>query len=158
MDFSNLDLAHALLLAAHEAAIESVDRGLHPFGAVLAGPDGAILMRQGNEGTVRHAETELARKASEKYDPDFLWQCCLATTFEPCAMCAGTIYWSIIGSLVYGVDEATLLELTGNNPANPTLSLPCRTVFAAGQKDNKIFGPYPELEKTLVAPHLKHWN
>ncbi|MGB0371934.1 MAG: nucleoside deaminase [Opitutales bacterium] len=149
---------HALLLAAHEVALEAVDRGLHPFGAVLAGPDGEILMRQGNEGTVRHAETELARKAAETYDSDFLWKCALVTTFEPCAMCAGTTYWANIGTLIYGVEETTLLKLTGNHDANPTLALPCRHVFEAGQKKVQVYGPYPELEDTLVAPHVEHWK
>lgn len=49
------------------------------------------VLRQGNAGTVRHAETELARQAAEYFDAEFLAECTLATNFEPCAMCAGTM-------------------------------------------------------------------
>ena len=158
MNFSDPKLAHRLLLESHAVAIEAMEHGHHPFGAILADPNGEILMRQGNESTVKHAETQLARRAFENYKPEFLWQCCLATNFEPCAMCAGTIYWANIGNVIFGAKETKLLELTGNHPENPTLTLPCRTVFAAGQKDIHVYGPYPELEDTLIEPHLKFWK
>jgi tRNA(Arg) A34 adenosine deaminase TadA len=81
------------LRAANAIAREAAAQGHHPFGAVLVGPDDTILMTQGNVDTVRHAETALARRAAAEYDRDFLWRCTLVSTFEPCAMCAGTIYW-----------------------------------------------------------------
>ena len=158
MNFSDPEVARRLILASHDVALEAMNSGNHPFGAVLAGPDGEVLMSQGNESTVKHAETQLARRAFETYDQDFLWQCCLATNFEPCAMCAGTIYWANIGNVLFGAKEIKLLELTGNHPENPTLTLPCRSIFAAGQKDIHVLGPYPELEDTLVAPHLEFWK
>jgi tRNA(Arg) A34 adenosine deaminase TadA len=124
----------------------------------LVGPDGVILMRQGNLDTVRHAETELARRAFAAYGPEFLWGCTLVTTFEPCAMCAGTIYWANIGRVVYGVEETALLALTGDAAQNPTMHLPSRTVLGAGQKQIEVYGPFPELEAELVAPHRDFWR
>ena len=59
-------------------------------------------------------------------------------------MCTGTLYWANIGRLVYGYEEAALLALTGDHPANPTINLPSRTVLAAGQKAVKVVGPFPE--------------
>ncbi len=56
-------------------------------------------------------------------------------------MCAGTQYWAHIGKLVYGMSERRLLELTGNHAENPTLDLPCREVFARGQKAIAGVGP-----------------
>ena len=56
-------------------------------------------------------------------------------------MCAGTQYWANIGRVVFGIEEKVLLSLTGGNPENPTLDLPCRHVFARGQKDVKVIGP-----------------
>ena len=47
---------------------------------------------------------------------------------ELCAGAAGEL-WANIGTLVYGVEETTLKKLTGANKNNPTMSLPCRTVF-----------------------------
>nr|HMN87613.1 nucleoside deaminase [Bauldia sp.] len=125
-------LAH--LRTADEVARDAAVHGHHPFGTVLVGPDDRILMRQGNIGTVRHAETEIARRAADAYPADFLWSCTMVTTVEPCAMCTGTLYWANIGRLVYGVEEVKLLAETGNDAKNPTMNLASRTVLAAGQK------------------------
>lgn len=148
----------ALIRAANAVACDAAAHGHHPFGAVLVGPDDAILMRQGNIDTVRHAETELARRAAEAYSPEFLWTCTLVSTGEPCAMCAGTLYWANIGRLVYGYEESQLLALTGNAPENPTMSLAARTVLGSGQKDIKVHGPFPELDEELLAPHRDFWT
>jgi tRNA(Arg) A34 adenosine deaminase TadA len=149
-------LAH--LRAAAAVAREVAEHGHHPFGAVLVGPDDRILMRQGNLDTVRHAETELARRAAAAYPTDHLWRCTLVTTGEPCAMCAGTIYWANIGRLVYGFEEASLLALTGDHQENPTMHLPARTVLGAGQKPIEVHGPFPEIEDELIAPHRAFWR
>jgi tRNA(Arg) A34 adenosine deaminase TadA len=149
-------LAH--LHAADAVAREAAAHGHHPFGAVLVGPDDRILMRQGNVDTVRHAETELCRRAAAAYQPEYLWTCTLVSTFEPCAMCAGTLYWANIGRLVYGVAEARLLALTGDHAANPTMSLPARAVLGSGQKRIEVHGPFPEIEEALIAPHRDFWR
>lgn len=146
------------LRAANDVALMAKAHGRHPFGAVLVGPEGAVLMRQGNLGTVRHAETELARRAAEAFAPEYLWRCTLVSTFEPCAMCAGTQYWANIGRLVYGCEETALLALTGADPENPTMHLPSRRVLAAGQKKIEVHGPFPDLEEELLAPHRGFWQ
>lgn len=143
---------------AGEVAKATMDHGHHPFGAVLVGPEGQILMRQANINTVRHAETELARRAAEAYPPAFLWRCTLVSTGEPCAMCAGTLYWANIGRLVYGYAETALLALTGADPENPTLDLPARVVLGSGQKTIEVHGPFPELDDELLAPHRGFWT
>lgn len=143
---------------ANDVARATAAHGHHPFGAVLVGPDDGILMRQGNIDTVHHAESELARRAAAAYSPEFLWTCTLVSTGEPCAMCAGTLYWANIGRLVYGYEETKLLALAGDHPENPTMSLPSRTVLASGQKDVEVFGPFPEIEDELLAPHRDFWK
>jgi tRNA(Arg) A34 adenosine deaminase TadA len=80
------------------------------------------------------------------------------TTFEPCAMCAGTIYWAGIGRVVYGASEEALLALTGSHEENPTLSLPCREVFARGQRSVEVIGPVPPLEGEMVETHTGFWS
>ncbi len=149
-------LAH--LRTANTVARDAVAHGHHPFGAVLVGPDDRILMRQGNIDTVHHAEVELARRAAAAYPPEFLWTCTLVSTGEPCAMCTGTLYWANIGRLVYGYEEAKLLALTGDHPANPTLNLPSRTVLGYGQKKIEVLGPFPEIEDELLALHRDFWK
>lgn len=135
--------------------------GNHPFGAVLADAQGTVLMTMGNAYTTDkgpgHAETNLAREAAKTYDEAFLATCTLYTAFEPCSMCAGTIYWAGIGRVVFGVTEARLLELTGDNPENPTMSLSCRDVLAAGQRIVRVEGPFPELEDEIIRSHDGFW-
>ena len=162
-DGGGFPLTHEQILkhmrTANEVAKEAKASGYCPFGAVLVAPDGeTVLMKQGNMGGLSHAETELSRRASVQYDPDYLWNCTLVTTFEPCAMCSGNIYWANIGNVVYGVEEITAKELTGADKRNPTMNLPCRTVFTAGQKPIRVVGPVPELEDELLAPHRAYWK
>jgi tRNA(Arg) A34 adenosine deaminase TadA len=107
---------------------------------------------------VNHAEAVLARMAARQYTAEALWDCTLYTTVEPCCMCAGTQYWAHIGRLVYGMTEARLLQLTGNHAENPTMDLPCREVFAHGQKDIRVWGPVPEVEDEIAALHIAFWQ
>ena len=151
--------AVALLRQANRVAEESLQQGHHPFGAVLVGPDHAtVLMSQGNVDSVNHAESVLARNAAQRFSPDELWHCTLYTTVEPCCMCAGTQYWANIGRVVYGMEERSLLELTGNHSENPTLDLPCREVFARGQKEVRVIGPVTAMAEPIAALHRRFWR
>ena len=147
------------LRRANDVAKRAMAMGRHPFGAVLIAPDGdTVLAEQGNIDTVHHAEATLARTASLNYPADYLWQCTLVTTFEPCAMCAATAYWAHIGRIVYGAEETVLHDLTGDHPENPTLSLPCRDVFARGQKRVEVIGPVAAMADEMIATHRGFWE
>ena len=149
----------AMLERAHALARRAMEAGHHPFGALLVAPDHeTVLLEQGNVDSVNHAEAVLARAAAARYSPAELWGCTLVTTVEPCAMCAGTQYWAHIGRLVYGIEERTLLRLTGNHAENPTLDLPCRHVFARGQKDVRVIGPVAAMVEPIVAMHRRYWR
>lgn len=144
---------------ANEVAKRALTLGRHPFGAILVGPDNeTVLMEQVNAGTVNHAEAVLARTAALNFTPEVLWDCTLYTTAEPCAMCAATQYWANIGRLVYGMEEKRLLELTGSNEENPTMSIPARYVFAHSQKNVAVHGPFPEVEQEIAALHEGFWK
>lgn len=142
-------------------AAESRASGNHPFGALLVGPDGAVLMTSGNtfvqDRGVGHAEANVARAAARAYAPEFLARCTLVTSVEPCCMCAGAAYWAGIGTVVYGLTERRLAELTGDNPENLTLDLSCHQVFAAGRRPVTVRGPYPDLEDEIVKGHAGFW-
>lgn len=143
---------HDLLRRSFDVAKRARDAGDHPFGSLLVGPDGTVLKEQGNgfssEGRDRtaHAERLLASWAARTFPLDHLARCTLYTSAEPCAMCAGAIYWAGIGRVVYGQSEAGLKRQTGSHEENPTLDLPCRTVFAAGQRPTEVIGPLLEDE------------
>ena len=150
---------HTALHRANGVAKRAMAMGRHPFGALLLAPDGeTVLAEQGNIDTVNHAESTLARTAAANYPGAYLAQCTLVTTFEPCAMCAGTIYWAGIGHVVYGAEETALLALTGDHPENPTLSLPCRDVFARGQRPVQVTGPVEAVAEEMVATHRGFWD
>jgi tRNA(Arg) A34 adenosine deaminase TadA len=154
-----LDHPHYLRLAFKVAAAARAS-GQHPFGAILVGPDGAVLMEQGNgylpdRDMTGHAERVLMTRAGIAYDPKFLAACTMYTSCEPCAMCAGAAYWVGLGRVVYGLSEKQLRDLTGNHPENPTLDLPCETVFAAGQRKVEIVGPL--LVEEAAAIHAGAW-
>jgi tRNA(Arg) A34 adenosine deaminase TadA len=147
------------LRAANAIAQRALSAGHHPFGALLVAADhDTVLAEQGNVDSVNHAEAVLARHAAATWPADALWGCTLYTTVEPCCMCAGTQYWAHIGRVVYGMEERRLLELTGNHAENPTMDLPCREVFAHGQKDIRVIGPVPEVEAEIAALHLAFWK
>jgi tRNA(Arg) A34 adenosine deaminase TadA len=151
----------AMLRRAFAVAERSRANGNHPFGAILVSPVGEILIEAENglmpdRDMTAHAERLLATAASKKFDPEFLAACTMYTSAEPCAMCAGAIYWVGIGRVVFGLSEARLKQMTGNHPENPTLSLPCPTVFAAGQRKVEVVGPL--LEDEAAAQHAGVWD
>jgi tRNA(Arg) A34 adenosine deaminase TadA len=146
------------LRRANEVARRAARMGRHPFGALLVAPDGdTVLAEQGNIDTVNHAESTLARMAADNWPGEYLGAYTLVSTFEPCAMCTGTLYWANIGRVVYGASESALLALTGSHAENPTLALPCRELLARGQKAIAVIGPVPELQAELLAPHQGFW-
>ncbi|KAF9892631.1 hypothetical protein FE257_001033 [Aspergillus nanangensis] len=131
-----------------------------PFSAILLGPDNAtVVMSSLSLSHVRHAESELARNAAENYAPEYLAESTLISTWEPCAMCAGTIYWANIGRLVYLASEKELQRVVGDgNPENLTLDLPCRTVFKQGQRKVDVIGPVADWEPKVIEDSRRYWG
>ena len=135
--------------------------GNHPFGALLVDGDGAIVIESGNSFStdfgVGHAELNVAREAARRFSAEALQAFTLFTSVEPCCMCAGGTYWAGIGAVVFGLTEKRLAELTGDNPENLTMDMPCRRIFDAGQRTVIVRGPYPELEDDIIAVHAGFW-
>ena len=156
------DYDERLLRESFKVARRAREGGDHPFGSVLADKSGKVLREQGNgysaEGGDRtaHAEKLLASWAAKNLSLDELQECTLYSSAEPCAMCSGAIYWAGIGRVVYALSEARLLELTGAHDDNPTLYLPCRDVFACGQRATAVTGPL--IEDEAVVHHQGFWN
>ena len=155
------DLKH--LWRTVELSKEARSEGNHPFASVLVDENDTVLLEEKNSftegGSAYHAETLATLKAAKLYKPDKLAKCTLYTNFEPCVMCTGAIYWANIGRIVFGLSEAQLLQLTGNNEENPTFSLSCRDVVKAGQKDIKIAGPTDDeaLKEAILETHRGQW-
>ena len=158
---SMAELDELFLRRSFEVARRSLTHGNHPFGAILVDQGGNVLIETENgympsrDGTA-HAERLLATKACTTLSPAVLRGATLYSSAEPCAMCAGAIYWAGIGRLVYGLSEHRLRGVTGDHPENPTLDLPCREVFESGQRPTEVIGPL--LEEEAEALHHGVWD
>jgi tRNA(Arg) A34 adenosine deaminase TadA len=151
----------ALLRRTVELARSSRARGDHPFGALLAGPDGTILLEAMNTcatlgDRTGHAERNLMTAASGLYSAEFLANCTMYTSAEPCAMCAGSVYWAGVGRVVHGMSERALKDLIGPDQENLTMDLPCVDVFASGQRKVAVLGPLLSDESAVV--HAGFWS
>jgi len=150
---------HGFLTRVFALAQRSRDEGHHPFAALVVGADGTVIAEAMNDSSTdrtAHAEMNALRQASRRFGPAELAGATLYSNVEPCAMCAGGTYWSGVGRVVYGMSEASLLALTGSDPENPTLALPCRDVFARGQRPTEVIGPLREDEAREA--HRGFWN
>lgn len=152
----------AYLRRALALALEGRRRGRHPFGSIVVGGDGVVLAEAWNnsmppEGDpTQHAELQAAALAARAAPPHVLATATLYTSAEPCVMCTGAVYWTGIGRIVYALSECRLLTLTGDNPENPTFSLPCREVLARGQRKITVAGPM--LEDEAAVAHEGFWG
>ena len=95
---------------ALDEARAAARRGEVPVGAVLVGPDGAVLARAGNRTRERadptaHAEIEAIRAAAARLGADRRAGCDLYVTLEPCPMCAAAISFARIRRLYYGAAD-----------------------------------------------------
>jgi tRNA(Arg) A34 adenosine deaminase TadA len=150
-----------LLRQAFDVAESAFEHGNHPFGAILVSAEGEVLLEAENgylpDGDMTaHAERLLATAASKTFEPDELADCTLYSSSEPCAMCAGAIYWAGIGRVVYGLSEARLRKIAGHNTEVPALNLSCRAVFGAGEREVEVVGPL--LEDEAAEQHEGVWG
>ncbi|MEZ4666831.1 MAG: nucleoside deaminase [Anaerolineae bacterium] len=149
------DEAHfPFIREAIKLADTAVEHGNHPFGAVLV-KDGVVLLEAENTVTTghdmtNHAEMNLVRLANSHYDPEFLKDCILYTSTEPCAMCMGAIYWSGIKTMVYACSEGRLKEITGGG-----LNMASRTLMATASNPVTVIGPI--LQDEADPAHLRFW-
>jgi tRNA(Arg) A34 adenosine deaminase TadA len=159
--FSARERDEHFLRHSFEVARRAAAHGNHPFGAILVDQDRRILIEMENgympsHDATAHAERLLATQACTMLRREVLRHATLYSSAEPCAMCAGAIYWAGIGRLVYGLSERRLRLITGNHPENPTLDLPCRNVLESGQRPTEVVGPM--LEDEAAAVHDGAWD
>jgi tRNA(Arg) A34 adenosine deaminase TadA len=148
------------LRAAIDLARRARDNGNHPFGALLVDADGNVVVECENtvvtgRDCTGHAETNVMRVASERFDPGFLQECTLYSSTEPCAMCAGAIYWGNVRRVVFALSEEDLRSVAGHNAENATLAIPCREIFARGDYEVEVDGPH--LREQALAVHEGFW-
>ncbi|KPC82374.1 MULTISPECIES: tRNA adenosine(34) deaminase TadA [Streptomyces] len=95
---------------ALDEAARAASAGDVPVGAVVLGPDGALLAtgrneREATHDPTAHAEVLALRRAAAALGSWRLTGCTLVVTLEPCTMCAGALVQSRIGRVVYGARD-----------------------------------------------------
>jgi tRNA(Arg) A34 adenosine deaminase TadA len=90
------------------------------------------------------------RLATARFDADYLQGCTLYSSTEPCAMCAGAIYWGNVRRVVFALSGEQLRGITSARPDHLTLAMPCRAVFARGEHEVEVSGPHLPEEATQV--------
>ncbi|MBQ9917753.1 MAG: nucleoside deaminase [Microbacterium sp.] len=150
----------AHLRRAIQVSIDARAHGNHPFGAILVTGDGRILEAENTVVTDRdvtgHAETNLVRRAWRELDATELAASTLYTSCEPCAMCAGAMFWAGIGRMVYALSGRGLIALAESGEDGRELDLPSREVFAGGSQPTVVSGPH--LEDEAAEPHRGFWR
>ena len=95
--------------ALQEAQI-AFEQGEVPVGAVITIGERIIAkahnLTEKLTDVTAHAEMQAITAASEYLGGKYLMDCTLYVTLEPCVMCAGALYWSQIGRLIYGATDS----------------------------------------------------
>jgi tRNA(adenine34) deaminase len=94
---------------ALKEARKAFDEEEVPIGAVLV-INGKIIARGHNQterltDPTAHAEIIALTSAFNYLGSKYLPEATIYITVEPCLMCAGALYWSKIGRVVYGADD-----------------------------------------------------
>ena len=143
IDFK-FDDAYYMHRALQEAET-AFEKGEVPIGAIIVVQDRIIarahnLTEQLNDVTP-HAEMQAITAAANFMGGKYLNDCTLYVTLEPCVMCAGAIYWSGIGRVVYGC-SALQLEEQVSGPGG--FDVPIRQLYGMarpGSRCIEIVGP-----------------
>ncbi|MFM1809609.1 MAG: hypothetical protein RLZZ382_834 [Bacteroidota bacterium] len=122
------------LLEAEKALLE----GEVPVGAVVVA--GNQIIGRGYNLTEKlhdvtaHAEIQAITAAANYLGAKYLKDCSLYVTLEPCPMCAGALYWSQLGKIIYGAPDIK----RGALRHDPSLFHPSTTVIGGVEEDTCI--------------------
>jgi len=148
------DVQEQFVRQAIELAREARADGNHPFGSLLTIDDTVVLTAKNTVFTDRdptaHAETNLVAAAIRRLSPSEIRRRVLYTSCEPCAMCAGKLYWAGIRSVVYALSSEQLATMAGGN-----FLIPCTELFARAAETVTVAGPMLLNEAREV--HIGYW-
>jgi tRNA(Arg) A34 adenosine deaminase TadA len=135
-------------IAASRAALARGDR---PYGAVLVSAQGEPLHEAGNReittaDCTAHAETVLVREAQARLGLDALRGSTVYASGEPCAMCAGAMFWAGVRRVVWAAPQPLMARLMGGE----LLPARCAQVLAGSTPPVRVEGPLLEDEAAVV--------
>lgn len=94
---------------AYRQALRAFDEDEIPVGAVIVWNQ-RVISKAFNyteklTDVTAHAEMQAITAATHALGGKYLNDCTLYVTLEPCVMCAGALFWSQIGRVVYGASD-----------------------------------------------------
>ncbi|MCZ2496099.1 nucleoside deaminase [Xylophilus sp. Kf1] len=128
---SSPDLDHTAMRLAIAASRTALAAGDRPFGATLVSPAGEVLMTAANNqvsaaDVTGHAEMVLVRQASARLGAQALRGATVYASGEPCAMCAGAMFWAGVGRVVFGANGQDIQDALGG----PALRSSCAALLS----------------------------
>ena len=129
---------HAMRLAI-DASRTALAAGNGPFGATLATPAGEVLLTMGNNRKTSgdctgHAEMVLVREAAARFGAQALRGATVYASGEPCAMCAGAMFWAGVGRVVFAATQADIDAALGA----PSLPSACAALLRAANPPVRV--------------------
>jgi tRNA(adenine34) deaminase len=136
--------------AAIEASREALRAGNMPFGASLVKDGQMLWVAQNNQRTAGdctgHAEVVLVREARQALGDQATVGATVYASGEPCAMCAGAMFWAGIRRVVYGATTPDIEAALGG----PSLPMRCAEALAAAKPAVQVDGPCLQDEAVAV--------
>lgn len=150
-----MEVNQEYLRQAIELAVQAKNEGNHPFGALLV-IDGKVVLTAKNSvntdcNPTCHAETNLVQSGIRQLTKVQLAEAMLYTSCEPCAMCAGAIYWAGIRKVIYALSSLELGKMAGEE-----LSISCREIYSRTGEKMDVSGPL--LLDEARKPHENFWS
>lgn len=147
---THLDDDSLHMRTAIAASRQAKARGDAPFGAVLVKDGRALMTALNNQNTTRdctgHAEVVLVRDAQRELGDAALRGATVYASGEPCAMCAGAMFWAGIRRVVYAASTPAMDAIMGE----PALSVRCADALAKAAPAVQVDGPLLEEEALQV--------
>jgi tRNA(Arg) A34 adenosine deaminase TadA len=132
------------------ASREAAELGNTPFGALLARGERQLMIGGNEERTssdfAAHAELALLRKAQHRLGLPAIAGTTLYASGEPCAMCAGAIFWAGISRVVYAATKDDIALALGD----PNLPVRCSDSLAGCSPSVSVEGPLLREEAAAI--------
>ena len=134
---------------ALDIALRSLKNGNLPFGCLLVSPEEEVLLEAENTvvssaDRINHCEINLVHGFAGKFDFEFLHNCVVYASTEPCPMCTAALFWSGVGRLVYAVSKEGYKKASGDD--NPVYNFPVssKELLAKAGRNVMVTGPVLE--------------
>ena len=108
---------------AFDEAVAAFERDEIPVGAIIVS-NNKIIARSHNltetlNDVTAHSEMQAITSAASYLGGKYLRDCTMYVTLEPCSMCAGALFWSQIGRVVFGAEDLHRGYRKFNTPLHP---------------------------------------